>query len=237
MTRESVFVTHAEANLALFTDIDGFYNSQRVRQRLGYLSPIEFEEKYYAGRRRPNQLGSALVCVDSSSSRRSRAMFVRGEVRGVRSLCPACRPGAAARPRRGPACPVCLRKRARTVSPRPGRRPARPVRAADDPSCEPPAVRGRGRQGREHGRAALPTTGPTLLTELSLSPRRRLTSVRQRSDGRRLAVPGARCAGFVCSPQGPAAAAAWPRAVRLGERHVRDAAPKGEMIRLDVHHT
>ncbi|MGW6358588.1 IS3 family transposase [Streptomyces sp. NPDC055092] len=45
----SVFVTHAEANLALFTDIDCFYNSRRVRQRLGYLCPIEFEEMYYAG--------------------------------------------------------------------------------------------------------------------------------------------------------------------------------------------
>ncbi|AJC61665.1 IS3 family transposase [Streptomyces sp. 769] len=29
--------------------IDGFYNSRRTQERLGSLSPIEFEEKYYAG--------------------------------------------------------------------------------------------------------------------------------------------------------------------------------------------
>ncbi|OEJ23463.1 hypothetical protein AS594_02130 [Streptomyces agglomeratus] len=40
-------MTRAEANLALFEYIDGFYNSRRIQQRLGYLSPIEFEEKHY----------------------------------------------------------------------------------------------------------------------------------------------------------------------------------------------
>ncbi|WP_408997250.1 hypothetical protein [Streptomyces europaeiscabiei] len=28
--------------------MDGFYNSRRIRERLGWLSPIEFEEKHYA---------------------------------------------------------------------------------------------------------------------------------------------------------------------------------------------
>ncbi|MGC5039901.1 IS3 family transposase [Streptomyces sp. DT190] len=46
--RSRVFTTTAEANLALFEYIDGFYNSRRVQKRLGYLSPIEFEEKHYA---------------------------------------------------------------------------------------------------------------------------------------------------------------------------------------------
>ncbi|MEN8649083.1 IS3 family transposase [Streptomyces sp. 21So2-11] len=46
--RGRVFVTRAEANLALFEYIDGFYNSRRIQKRLGYLSPIEFEEKHYA---------------------------------------------------------------------------------------------------------------------------------------------------------------------------------------------
>ncbi|MET8138655.1 IS3 family transposase [Streptomyces sp. NPDC005251] len=46
--RGRVFATRAEANLALFEYIDGFYNSRRIQKRLGYLSPIEFEEKYYA---------------------------------------------------------------------------------------------------------------------------------------------------------------------------------------------
>jgi transposase InsO family protein len=46
--RGRTFSTRAEANLALFEYIDGFYNSQRIQKRLGYLSPIEFEEKHYA---------------------------------------------------------------------------------------------------------------------------------------------------------------------------------------------
>ncbi|WP_433543665.1 IS3 family transposase (plasmid) [Streptomyces sp. CA-294286] len=48
--RGRVFATRAEANLALFEYIDGFYNSRRIQKRLGYLSPIEFEEQYYADR-------------------------------------------------------------------------------------------------------------------------------------------------------------------------------------------
>ncbi|MFM9694961.1 IS3 family transposase [Streptomyces europaeiscabiei] len=46
--RGRVFATRAEANLALFEYIDGFYNSRRIQKWLGYLSPIEFEEKHYA---------------------------------------------------------------------------------------------------------------------------------------------------------------------------------------------
>lgn len=46
--RGRVFTTRAEANLALFEYIDGFYNSRRIQKRLGYLSPIESEEKHYA---------------------------------------------------------------------------------------------------------------------------------------------------------------------------------------------
>jgi putative transposase len=47
--RGRVFATRAEANLALFEYFDGFYNPRRIQKRLGYLSPIEFEEKHYAG--------------------------------------------------------------------------------------------------------------------------------------------------------------------------------------------
>ncbi|MFD4291559.1 IS3 family transposase [Streptomyces sindenensis] len=46
--RGRTFNTRAEANLALFEYIDGFYNPRRIQKRLGYLSPIEFEEKHYA---------------------------------------------------------------------------------------------------------------------------------------------------------------------------------------------
>ena len=48
LLRGRVFTTRSEANLALFEYIDGFYNSRRIQKRLGYLSPIEFEEKHYA---------------------------------------------------------------------------------------------------------------------------------------------------------------------------------------------
>ncbi|WP_234334689.1 IS3 family transposase [Streptomyces sp. NRRL B-1347] len=48
--RGRTFTTRAEANLALFEYIDGFYNSRRIQKRLGYLSPVEFEEKHYAER-------------------------------------------------------------------------------------------------------------------------------------------------------------------------------------------
>ncbi|MFF3929930.1 IS3 family transposase [Streptomyces hirsutus] len=46
-TRGRVFATRAEANLALFEYVDGFSNPRRIQKRLGYLSPIEFEEKHY----------------------------------------------------------------------------------------------------------------------------------------------------------------------------------------------
>ncbi|MFE9443984.1 IS3 family transposase [Streptomyces sp. NPDC006602] len=46
--RGRVFATRAEANLALFEYIDGFYHSRRIQKRLGYLSPVEFEEKHYS---------------------------------------------------------------------------------------------------------------------------------------------------------------------------------------------
>ncbi|MFE9559030.1 IS3 family transposase [Streptomyces sp. NPDC006703] len=46
--RGRTFTTRAEVNLALFEYIDGFYNPRRIQKRLGYLSPIEFEEKHYA---------------------------------------------------------------------------------------------------------------------------------------------------------------------------------------------
>ncbi|GGT29215.1 IS3 family transposase [Streptomyces chromofuscus] len=45
--RDRVFAPRAEANLALFEYIDGLYSSRRVQERLGFLSPIEFEEKHY----------------------------------------------------------------------------------------------------------------------------------------------------------------------------------------------
>lgn len=48
--RGLIFATRAEANLALFECIDGFCNPRRIQKRLGYLSPVESEEKHYASR-------------------------------------------------------------------------------------------------------------------------------------------------------------------------------------------
>ncbi|MZF84112.1 IS3 family transposase [Streptomyces sp. SID5643] len=45
--RGRVFATRAEANLALFEYIDGFHNSRRIQERLGWLSPIESKEEHY----------------------------------------------------------------------------------------------------------------------------------------------------------------------------------------------
>lgn len=46
--RGRVFATRAEESLALFEYIDGFHNSRRIQERLGFLSPIECEERHYA---------------------------------------------------------------------------------------------------------------------------------------------------------------------------------------------
>ncbi|MER6564576.1 IS3 family transposase [Streptomyces sp. NPDC001027] len=54
--RGRTFTTRAEANLALFEYIDGFYNPRRIQKRLGYLSPIEFEEKHYANQATAEQV-------------------------------------------------------------------------------------------------------------------------------------------------------------------------------------
>ncbi|MGW7825292.1 IS3 family transposase [Streptomyces puniciscabiei] len=56
--RGRVFATRAEANLALFEYIDGFYNPRRIQKRLGYLSPIEYEEKHYADQATTEQVRS-----------------------------------------------------------------------------------------------------------------------------------------------------------------------------------
>ncbi|MDX2836719.1 MULTISPECIES: IS3 family transposase [Streptomyces] len=46
--RGRTFTARAEANIALFEYTDGFCDSRRIQERLGFLSPIEFEEKHCA---------------------------------------------------------------------------------------------------------------------------------------------------------------------------------------------
>ena len=48
------FATKAEAKLALFQYIKGFYNTQRRHSSLGYLSPINYERKFKKTDRIPN---------------------------------------------------------------------------------------------------------------------------------------------------------------------------------------
>ncbi len=38
--------THAEARLAVFDFVEGFYNSHRRHSALGHLSPAQFERRY-----------------------------------------------------------------------------------------------------------------------------------------------------------------------------------------------
>jgi putative transposase len=42
------FKTREEAQLAIFDYIECFYNTQRIHQSLGYLTPVEMENRYYA---------------------------------------------------------------------------------------------------------------------------------------------------------------------------------------------
>jgi len=42
------FKTREEAGLAIFDYIECFYNTQRIHQSLGYLTPVEMEKRYYA---------------------------------------------------------------------------------------------------------------------------------------------------------------------------------------------
>lgn len=46
--RRTTFTTRTDADLALFAYIDGWYNTRRIRKRLGWFSPDEYETKYYA---------------------------------------------------------------------------------------------------------------------------------------------------------------------------------------------
>jgi putative transposase len=42
------FSTREEARNAMFAYIEGFYNTKRIQRRLGYLSPMQWLEQWYA---------------------------------------------------------------------------------------------------------------------------------------------------------------------------------------------
>ena len=43
------FKTQAEARMAAFEFIEGFYNRRRRHSSIGYLSPVEYERRYHEG--------------------------------------------------------------------------------------------------------------------------------------------------------------------------------------------
>ena len=46
LVARTTFRTHAEARLALFEYIEGFYNATRLHSALGYVSPLDFEKTH-----------------------------------------------------------------------------------------------------------------------------------------------------------------------------------------------
>jgi putative transposase len=65
------FKTQAEARMATFAFIEGFYNPRRRHSALGMLSPMAFEQAYLEGASSPNVLDPAavLAAVEDKPSR------------------------------------------------------------------------------------------------------------------------------------------------------------------------
>jgi putative transposase len=57
------FQTQAEARMAVFEWIEGWYNPQRRHSSIGYLSPNEFERRHTEGLRPPRP-PSTLECTE-----------------------------------------------------------------------------------------------------------------------------------------------------------------------------
>ncbi|MER6693769.1 hypothetical protein [Streptomyces minutiscleroticus] len=53
--RSRTFATRAEANLAPFACIDGFYGSRRIRKRPGHPGPVELEGEHHAEQAAPER--------------------------------------------------------------------------------------------------------------------------------------------------------------------------------------
>ncbi len=55
------FKTHAEARMAIFEFIEGFYNPHRRHSSIGYLSPVNYEQRYSRMALDPDALKHATV--------------------------------------------------------------------------------------------------------------------------------------------------------------------------------
>ncbi|MFH8476249.1 IS3 family transposase [Streptomyces sp. NPDC018000] len=71
--RGHVFAVKSEANLTLFEYIDGFHSNRRIQERLGWLNPVECEEK-----RHPEQAASELIQVSSCAAGVRKHLRARG---------------------------------------------------------------------------------------------------------------------------------------------------------------
>jgi transposase InsO family protein len=71
--RRTTFATRADAELALFAYIDGFYNTRRIQQRLGWRSPDEFEAAHHAGELTARELTALTEAAEHRRARRQAA--------------------------------------------------------------------------------------------------------------------------------------------------------------------
>ena len=60
------FKTQAEARMAAFEFIEGFYNRRRRHSSIGYLSPVEYERRYHEGTVDPDARERAIVLASPS---------------------------------------------------------------------------------------------------------------------------------------------------------------------------
>jgi len=78
------FKTHAEAKMAIFEFIEGFYNLRRRHSALGYLSPVDFERRHQEGRVRPRASEPAAVLAPVKA--RPQSVGVRGDAPATAGL-------------------------------------------------------------------------------------------------------------------------------------------------------
>ena len=82
------FKTHAEAKMAIFEFIEGFYNLRRRHSALSYLSPADFERRHSGGSLRPRAPEPAAVLAPVKA--RPQSVGVRGDTTATAGLDPRC---------------------------------------------------------------------------------------------------------------------------------------------------